>query len=165
MTEKQRGLNKRVRSFCRFYINCGNAAEAAEKAGFPDPSGAGQLLLDNEEVTSELKRLYEIKLLQNEQRVMAGYERLAFGNAEGAARLLFADDPAEVLRNGCDLFNVAEIRRPREGALEIKFFDRVKALERLQEIRRDQKTGASDFYRAVLGGLEGSEGKEPEDEL
>ena len=165
MKGKQRGLSKRVKSFCRFYSNCTDAEMAAKMAGIPDPSRSGLLLLDREEVTSELKRLYHQKLVQNEQRVMAGYERLAFGSAEGAAGLLFADDPAGMLKNGCDIFNVAEIRRPREGALEIKFFDRLKALEKLQEIRREEKPGASDFYRAVLGGLGSAEGEEQEDEL
>ena len=33
-----------------------------------------------------------------------------------------------------DLFNVSEIKRKKNGEMEIKFFDRLKALEKLTDI-------------------------------
>ena len=49
-----------------------------------------------------------------------------------------------------DLFNVAEIKRPKGGGLEIKFFDRIKALEKLGDISEIavQDAGQS-FYEAL----------------
>ena len=52
-----------------------------------------------------------------------------------------------------DLFNVAEIKRPKEGAMEIKFFDRLKALEKLENLKNADKSAQSDFYNAVIGGI------------
>ena len=56
-----------------------------------------------------------------------------------------------------DLFNVAEIKRPKEGAMEIKFFDRIKALEKLELLDRSQKNSASDFYNAIINGIKNSQ--------
>lgn len=46
-----------------------------------------------------------------------------------------------------DLFNVSEIRRPRGGGIEIKFFDRIKALQCLEQISGTNT--ASPLYRAL----------------
>ena len=56
------------------------------------------------------------------KRALLGYERLAFGSTADAFRLLMssADDPPDV--GALDLFNVAEIKKPKDGAMEIKFF-------------------------------------------
>ena len=74
-------------------------------------------------------------------------------DAKGAVRLLFAEDPLLELQKGCDLFQVAEIKRPKENSLEIKFFDRMKALEKLEQLREGEQCGTSDFYHAVIGGM------------
>ena len=58
------------------------------------------------------------------RRVKKGYETLAFGGIEDAVRLLFCEDLKPEDLEGLDLYNVAEIRRPRGGGMEIKFFDR-----------------------------------------
>ena len=44
---------------------------------------------------------------------------------------------------------IAEIRRMKEGAMEIKFFDRLKALEKLEEITGQGETEAPPFYEAL----------------
>ena len=49
-----------------------------------------------------------------------------------------------------NLFNVAEIKRPKGGGIEIKFFDRLKPLERLAEMRGEEtQSGALPFYQAL----------------
>ncbi len=49
-----------------------------------------------------------------------------------------------------DLFNIAEIKRPKGGGLEIKFFDRLKPLERLAEMSADEAAdSAIPFYQAL----------------
>ncbi|MFR8530728.1 MAG: hypothetical protein ACLVDB_06130 [Anaeromassilibacillus sp.] len=55
------------------------------------------------------------------RRVKKGYETLAFGGIEDAVRLLFCEDLKPEDLEGLDLYNVAEIRRPRGGGMEIKF--------------------------------------------
>ena len=52
-----------------------------------------------------------------------------------------------------DLFNVSEIKRPRGGGMEIKFFDRLKALEKLTD-DSEKEDRATPFYDAIVKGAE-----------
>lgn len=66
-------------------------------------------------------------------RVREGLERLAFGCVNDAMRLLFCEDPDLRTLRKLDLFPVAEVKRPRGGGMEIKFVDRMQALQCLRE--------------------------------
>ena len=79
------------------------------------------------------------------KRVMLGYERLAFGSTADAFKLLMDDNSENVSVNEMNLFNVAEIKKPKDGAMEIKFFDRIKALEHLGDIPENEDKAAA-FY-------------------
>lgn len=49
-----------------------------------------------------------------------------------------------------DLFGISEIKRPKGGGLEIKFFDRLKPLERLADMSTDEAAdSALPFYQAL----------------
>lgn len=81
---------------------------------------------------------------------LAGLRRLAFGRINDALALL-QDDPGEISAERLDLFNVAEIKRPKGGGLEIKFFDRLEALERLAELEdRAAGTSSADSFFSAL---------------
>ena len=80
-----------------------------------------------------------------QKRVVIGYERLAFGSTADAFRLLMADGFENISVDDLDLFNVAEIKKPKDGAMEIKFFDRIKALEHLGDVPQ-QEEKVSAFY-------------------
>ena len=68
---------------------------------------------------------------------MAGLRRLAFGSCNDAVKLAFADElPPQEELDRLDLYNVAEIKRVRGGGVEVKVFDRIKALEKLGELER-----------------------------
>ena len=82
------------------------------------------------------------------KRVALGYERLAFGSTSDAFKMLTAVDMSAINPEQLDLFNVSEIKKPKDGALEIKFFDRLKALEYLSDIPDDEKSSGS-FYEAL----------------
>ena len=92
------------------------------------------------------------------KRALLGYERLAFGSTADAFRLLMSSgedlDVAQL-----DLFNVAEIKKPKDGAMEIKFFDRLKALEQLGSIPEDEGA-ANGFYEALSACAAGLEAKD-----
>ncbi len=153
MESKQKKLSAKERNFCAAYLYFGNAYDAASEAGFHTPEKSGTALLARDDICSEIERLFEKHLSLTDKSAVSGYERLAFGSVEGAVKLLFATDPLAELQNGCSLFNVAEIKRPKEGALEIKFFDRIKALEKLETHSSGSKKGTSDFYNALVGGI------------
>lgn len=68
------------------------------------------------------------------KRIQRGYERLAFGGIADAVRLLFTEEPDLAALGKMDLYNIAEIKRPKGGGMEIKFFDRIKALQCLEAL-------------------------------
>ena len=68
------------------------------------------------------------------KRIKRGYERLAFGGIADAIRLLFTEEPDLAALGKMDLYNIAEIKRPKGGGMEIKFFDRIKALQCLEAL-------------------------------
>ena len=80
--------------------------------------------------------------------VKSGYEKLAFGSVNDAVRLLFGGEPTPGELAKMDFGNIAEIRRLRDGGIEIKFYDRLRALECLRSLG---ETGAGDspLYRAL----------------
>ncbi len=81
-----------------------------------------------------------------------GLGRLAFGEIQDAVTLLFENEENILTTlKGLDLFNVSEIKRAKGGGMEIKFFDRFKALEKLKEIA-DESGGAKgdiSFFEAL----------------
>lgn len=95
-----------------------------------------------------------------------GLRRLAFGEIKDAVKLLYAEDE-EILTElpRLDLFNISEIKRPRGGGMEIKFFDRLKALEKLGELDSKESKGVPAFFSALEEGAKNAWGVEREDEL
>lgn len=82
------------------------------------------------------------------RRVRRGYERLAYGGIADAVRLLFTEQPDLTALDKMDLYNIAEIKRPKGGGMEIKFFDRIKALQSLEELST-QDSDSLPFYRTL----------------
>lgn len=83
--------------------------------------------------------------------VCEGLRRLAFGDVQDAVTLLFESDEAILSSLGkLDLFNVSEIKRAKGGGMEIKFFDRMKALDRLMEAAdMENSNSPASFYEAL----------------
>ncbi len=152
---KKRKVSARELKFCRAYAETGNAVLAALRAGYERERAeeAGAMLLSRDEILSEIGRLLDRRLKIARQQAFAGYERIAFGDVTDAVRLLFKGDDFDGDVSGYDLFHVAEIKRPKEGAMEIKFFDRLKALEKLEQYGQQERSGPSDFYQALVGGI------------
>ena len=69
--------------------------------------------------------------------------------------------PGEGELKKMDLFCVSEIKRPKDGSMEIKFFDRMKALEKLSE--GESGDGAASFYEAICRSAQALKEKEQED--
>lgn len=154
MSRKNGKLSLREKRFCELYAASGDPVRAAAAAGYEAPEKAGNVLLSRDEINSEIGRLYEKRFRNARQRAYAGYEKIAFGSVNDAVRLLFENESFSENGGSYDLFNVAEIKRPKEGAMEIKFFDRLKALEKLEQYDREDEKGSSDFYKALVGGIE-----------
>ena len=125
-------MTGREKKFCSLFLGSGNSELAAEKAGYTgDCEQKGEELICRPEISAELERLSRLREKSLANMAAAGYQRLAFGSICDAISLLYKSDPSKEDLEGMDLFLVSEIKRPKDGSMEIKFFDRLKALEKL----------------------------------
>ncbi len=140
------GLTKREKEFCRYFATLRNSREAAANAGYGVLSKlAGERLLTKKAVTDEIERI--TKQQENLTLAKAGFKRLAFGSIADAIRLI--DGERDNL-DSLDLFTVSDIKIVKGGGMEIKFFDRQKALESLAAIEEmSSQEGSLPLYRAL----------------
>lgn len=143
MSSSVKELNEKRRLFCYYYFKLGNVYEAAVKAGFSPATALvdGLQTLENHGCQLKLQRLQTV----TNRLVTTGLERLAFGSINDAVILASSDEfppPSELAK--LDLFNVSEIKRVKGGGIEIKFADRLKAMEKLLIFEKE----SSDFNNA-----------------
>ena len=152
-------------SFCCWYVILGNAAEAAVRAGYSPETACevGMKLLASGRCRRLISSMRES--LSDQGGIISGLRRLAFGSCSDAAALAFADElPSPEVMRSLDLFNVSEIKRVKGGGVEIKFFDRLKALEKLWELENafSDRDKAAGLIGALLSSAE--EGGNDEDD-
>ena len=124
-----------IKDFVLSFVRGASPAEAAITAGV-EPERArshGLRLLSKPAVRRQIAKEREAAL-ETGSGVRAGLERLAFGRDNDAAALVFAEEVSPEMLAKADLYNVSEIKRVKGGGVEVKFFDRQKALERLAEL-------------------------------
>ncbi|MBQ2677087.1 MAG: terminase small subunit [Clostridia bacterium] len=142
-------LNAKERLFCGYYVITGNSKDAAAKAGYKHPEADGLKLLCRDIIINEINQL-KVMQSQIDDKIVTGYERLAFGSVADAIRLMFLSDEMDLDKlDAMDLFNIAEIKRPKSGGIEIKFFDRQKALDKLCEQGKISDSRGQPFYDAI----------------
>ncbi len=139
-------LTKKEKDFCRFYVTLQNAREAASNAGYGMLSRlAGEKLMMKKEVKDEIARLN--KLNEDLSCAKQGFRRLAFGSVADAIRLI--DGERDNL-DSMDLFMVSDIKLVKGGGMEVKFYDRQKALESLASLEQmTSADGSLPIYRAL----------------
>ena len=152
---KERKLTRKERAFCVNYLKLGDVQGAVKAAGYKgDAEAVAHRLLTREDVRAEILSLCEFRRAVSREIARGGYERLAFGNIADAVSLLYMDNPEREDLEGMDLFCISEIKRPKDGAMEIKFFDRLKALQNLFEKEDEGKkedTSSSIFDAITMG--------------
>lgn len=101
--------------------------------------------------------------------VVEGYEKLALGPVGDAVKLMMAEEGDWLDYAKLDLMNLSEIRRGK-GGIELKFFDRLEALDRLAQLAREEESqgldrfcaalsqGAKELYQREEGGEDGGNG-------
>ena len=149
-------LKKKELVFCHQYLKTGNPKEAAILSGYgSSPEIKAMWLLSRPEICKKIDELYSEKKRNFIYRAAIGYERLAFGSISDAIRLIFSEKLNFGEIEKMNLFNIAEIKKPREGALEIKFFDRLRALEKLEQIDTEESSGKNlQFYTALENSIQ-----------
>lgn len=101
-------------------------------------------------ILNEIERL-DSQTPPSGQEIISGYRQLAFGSVADALKLLFADEKSfEKDFETLELLNVSEIKRAKTGGIEIKFFDRIKALEGLNDVlSQGVSDSALPFYNVI----------------
>lgn len=156
-------LSGREKDFCSCFLKTGNAQKSAELAGFcGDTRAVGDKLLQRQDILSEIA-----DIAQRQEKILsglatAGYIRLAFGSIADAVSLLYLDKPSRDELEKMDLFLVSEIKHPKDGAVEIKFFDRLKALEKLSA-NRGSDDSTDSIFDAICNSAKQNGGSKSED--
>lgn len=140
------------KSFAQVFVRLRNSVESAIRLGVPprQAKSEGDRLLNSPVVKREIVRL-DKQDNQTLAYVKTGLTRLAFGQINDAAALVFTDQPDPEQIAQADLFNVSEIKRVKGGGVEIKIFDRHKALEKLFELDPElrEHSKADQFLKAI----------------
>ena len=145
-------VSEREERFCLFYRRTGNGKEAALAAGYPPRSAerTALSLLGEKRIKKRLAALAADEATAEQELLQAGARRLAFGSVNDAVRLALDREnisPEELPK--LDLFALSELKVTDKG-LEMKFFDRLKALSLLRELcgsgSDEEKTS---FYDAL----------------
>ena len=144
--------NLTTKTFAQLYARLRNSFETAVRLGIP-PSKAkteGERMANTPGVQKSLRSI-ESSAPYSFSEVRAGLARLAFGSVNDAVSLIFSDQPTPYAIAHSDLFNISDIKRVKGGGVEVKFFDRQKALEKLLELddKLQSDSKADDFLSAV----------------
>lgn len=148
---KKEQLTPREENFCRAFVYSREPRASAARAGFSlNPERIAMKLLNSRKIRERISEL-ENERQARVAEVTDGYRRIAFGSVADAVRLIFLDGiPEEVELEKMDLTMVSDIKRPKGGGLEVKFFDRLKALDRLYELSNAAgENEKSDFFAAL----------------
>lgn len=153
MKNKKNLLSKREKLFCLYYANSADAQQSAKDAGFSkEPLKKALTLLSRTEIADEISAYLKTRERISSIQACCGYEKLAFSSVSDALSLLYMDSPTKEELERLNLFMVSEIKRPKDGALEIKFFDRLKALEKLSTMHREDRENSGGLIDALCLG-------------
>ena len=150
---RDKPLNEKEMLFCTYYSVTQNAVEATVKAGYcTSPERSAARLMKRENIKAYISELTnENKSTCDE--VTAGLRRLAFGCVSDAVKLAFSDNVDTEEIEKLDLFGISEIKVSKGKCVEIKFFDRLKALEKLGNMAANSADeGDVSFFRAIEKG-------------
>ena len=152
--------------FCEYFAECQNAKDAAARAGYKIfPERAARKLLRSAAVRNKCEKLINAGAMPVSP--LSGLRKLAFASVSDAIKLVAGENSR---RDGeiekMDFFAVSEIKRGANGAVEIKFFDRLKALALLCELENDKTAdcSAKGFFDAISKGAEAIGLSERDDE-
>ncbi len=159
-------MKPKEKEFCRLMALYGESERAAREAGYKSPAERGLLLLCREDIAGEIKRCADNLRSVYEDTAVCGLYRLAFSKPGDALKLLYCENPTGEELDALDLNSIAEIKRTKDKSVEIKFFDRIKAIDKLTELLHsagEESTGgglieAMRLSAQTLGKIAQSEG-------
>lgn len=139
-------LSVQEKQFCYHVASHRNVREAAALVGYTSPIITGLKLMLNPTVKAYIQKLREAE--DNAGEVAAGLRNIAFGSIADPVKLATAKDFSELDVDALDLHMVSELKFSKGGGVELKFFDRIKALERLMDISQLREND-NDLFSAL----------------
>ena len=143
---KKMKINEQERLFCLYFARGDGPKPAALKAGYTEtPEISGLRLLESRRIQRRIKRLASVYA----RPASTALSRLAFGSHSDGIRLALGQATGTDI-NELDLFCVSELKWSKDGALDIKFYDRLRALELLAETGTAENDDTLEsLYRAL----------------
>ena len=133
------------KAFCRAYLRTMDPDRAAALSGTSD----GDAMLRSRDVRDRLERMRaerNVQILRED--AVRHLAELAFGRVNDAAALALAGERGADSTADLDLSAVSELKVTDKG-VEVKFIDRIRALETLCELLENNGGGAAEFFRAL----------------
>ena len=146
----QEKLSAKEALFCEYCKILGSPREAAARAGYPFPEKSGMKLLRKKRIKRALEESVETPTVT----ALEGLRRIAFGSVCDAVYLCTCGQTIsrETLET-LDLFSVSELKFTKSGGIEVKFFDRLKALDLLSSASVNVASDSAEpFYLALAEG-------------
>lgn len=163
-------LTRRQKKFLYHYMKSGNISEAAAICGIPPERAyeSAMTVLGNPKAEELAARYAELMKRFAVDGVTNTLDRLVGGRINDVVILAKSDlenlSDEEIRK--LDLYNVSELKFGK-GVCEFKFADRIKAAEKLSEIRnsRASDNAAQSFFDAIGGAAAAAQyGESPPDE-
>ncbi len=139
-------MTAKEKLFCSNYLSLHSPYDAAIKSGYSEQQAKkAHLLLRRRDIKDKIRELDdESDVLSLTKSAIRGLERLAFSSPDNILNLIIGGETA------CDLFCVSEIKKSEKGTVEVKFCDRIRALQALYEIGKLQdETASVPFFEAL----------------
>ena len=129
-------MRPREKEFCRLTAVLGNPREAARRAGYKHPDEAWPSLIARGDVAEEIHKVAQDVSRVFKDTMLSVMHRVISADSADAVRLVYRNNVSDEEISRMNLSGVAEMKRTDKG-VEIKFFDRIKALDRLYELSGD----------------------------
>lgn len=136
-------MKKKEKEFCRLTVVLGNPQAAAERAGYRHPDEVWPELIAREDVAAEIRRVTREVSRVYRDTLLCSVFRLITSENNDAVRLIYRDQMSDEEIRSLNLSGVAEIKRLKDKSVEIKFFDRIRALDKLGELNDTVSDSAS----------------------
>lgn len=162
-------MTKKEKLFCRFYATYQLPKEAAIKAGYAEniAEKKANYLLNRPDVQQDIKkRKNEADKQQLEQWAITALRRMLFSNNDAILLALKSEQLTEKQIENLNLFLISELKKFKDGSLEIKFFDKLKAINILLEIANNLQTSneANSFLNALTNSTNNLAKNNPQDD-
>ncbi len=126
-------MKPKEKEFCRQMAFCGDPERAAREAGYRSQEKWKRLLC-RDDIAGEIKRCTDALRAVYRNTAVCGLYRMIFSRPSDALKLLYRENPTDAELEALELYGVSEIKRTKDKSMEIKFFDRVKATDKLSEL-------------------------------